>query len=274
MDAFDAVTGGHLGNYAASGTDIIETLGAEHLKTSKPIVYTSADSVFQIATHTELIPLEQLYQWCEAARKLLQGEYAVARVIARPFTGPIGQFERLGAARKDYSVSPPQATVLDALKEAGKEVIGIGKIGDIYNHLGFTQELKTTSNLDGLNKTLRQMKTTPDGFIFTNLVEFDSLYGHRRNPQGYALALKDIDERLPELLSAVGKDDALIFTSDHGNDPTWPGTDHTREYGMLLAYSPSKPATNLGIRKSFADIGATVATLLGVGWQGAGSSFY
>ncbi len=274
MDAFDKVTGGHLGNYSASGTVIIEDLGAEHLKTAKPIVYTSADSVFQIATHTDVVALTQLYEWCEAARALLQGKYAVARVIARPFTGTIGAFERLGADRKDYSVSPPHDTVLDVLKKAAKEVIGIGKIGDIYNHKGLTQEIKTKSNIDAINKTIEIMKQRPNGLIFTNLVEFDSLYGHRRNPQGYARALQDSDERIPELLNAMHEDDVLIFTSDHGNDPTWHGTDHTREYGMLLAYSPAKAALNLGTRQSFADIGATVAKLLKVNWQGAGSSFF
>lgn len=274
MDAFDAVSGGHLANYSASGTVVIEDHGAEHLKTGKPIVYTSADSVFQIATHTDVVPLEQLYAWCEAARDILRGEYAVARVIARPFKGALGAFERLGAARKDYSLSPPHATVLDALKEATKEVIAIGKIGDIYNHLGFTQEIKTASNQDGMDKTIAAMKQQPKGFIFTNLVEFDSLYGHRRNPQGYAQALKDVDDRIHEFLNAMQEDDVLIFTSDHGNDPTWRGTDHTREYGMLLAYSPSKAAQNLGTRQTFADIGATVAKSLGVKWEGVGSSFF
>ncbi len=274
MDAFDDVSGGHLGNYSASGTVIIQDLGAEHLKTGKPIVYTSADSVFQIATHTDVVPLAQLYEWCETARALLQGKYAVARVIARPFTGNAGAFERLGADRKDYSVSPPHDTVLDVLKKAAKEVIGIGKIGDIYNHKGITQEIKTKSNIDGINKTIESMKQRPDGLIFTNLVEFDSLYGHRRNPQGYARALQDFDERIPDLLSAVQEDDVLILTSDHGNDPTWHGTDHTREYGMLLAYSPNRPSLDLGTRESFAAIGATVAKLLKVNWQGAGSSFF
>ncbi|MCA9839598.1 MAG: phosphopentomutase [Trueperaceae bacterium] len=273
MDAFDKVTAGHLGNYAASGTEIIEELGVKHLETRKPIVYTSADSVFQIACHTDVVSLEQLYDWCKAARGILQGEYSVARVIARPFQGQPGAFERIGTARKDFSVSPPHTTVLDRLKEAGKEVIGVGKIPDIYNHQGFTQEVKTSSNLDGLEKTLELMKQQPDGFIFTNLVEFDSLYGHRRNPEGYARALKDVDERIPDLLNAVGEQGLLIFTSDHGNDPTWKGTDHTREYGMLLVYGPQLKAHHLGIRESFADIGATVAKVLDVSWSGAGSSF-
>jgi phosphopentomutase len=272
MDAFDKVTGGHLGNVAASGTDIIDKHGAEHLATGKPIVYTSADSVFQIATHVDVVPLETLYTWCKAAREILQGEYAVARVIARPFKGDVGKFERIGQSRKDFSLSPPHETVLDELKKAGKEVIGVGKIPDIYNHQGFTHEVHTDSNQDGMNKTLELMHQHPDGLIFTNLVEFDSLYGHRRNPQGYAQALKDVDDRLPEFLSAAQGDDVLIFVSDHGNDPTWRGTDHTREYGMLLVYSPTRDAVNLGTRASFADVGASVASLLGVKWQGKGSS--
>jgi phosphopentomutase len=273
MDAFDKVTGGHLGNYAASGTEIIEQLGEEHLKTGKPIVYTSADSVFQIATHVDKVPLEQLYSWCQTARDILQGEFAVARVIARPFKGTPGKFERLGEARKDFSLSPPHPTALDVLKKAKKEVIGIGKIPDIYNHRGFTQEIHTDSNLDGIAKTLSAMKKRPDGLIFCNLVEFDSLYGHRRNPQGYAQALKDVDDRLPELLEAVTNDDVLIFISDHGNDPTWHGTDHTREYGLLLAYAPNSKAVDLGTRATFADVGATIADLLNVTWQGHGTSW-
>jgi phosphopentomutase len=274
MDAFDKVTGGHLGNYAASGTDIIEKLGEEHLKTKKPIVYTSADSVFQIATHIDAVPLEKLYEYCQVARDILQGEYAVARVIARPFKGEVGKFERMGEARKDFSLSPPHSTVLDALKNSGKEVIGVGKIPDIYNHQGFTREIHTDSNLDGMAKTLEVMREKPDGLVFCNLVEFDSLYGHRRNPQGYAQALKDVDDKLPEFLEAVTGDDVLIFISDHGNDPTWHGTDHTREYGMLLVYSPSRKAVDLGTRKTFADVGASVAKTLGVTWKGEGSSFW
>ena len=274
MQAFDKATGhGHYANYAASGTKVIEDFGAEHLKTGDPIVYTSADSVFQIAAHIDVVPLETLYEWSRAARKILTGEYAVARVIARPFKGEVGKFERIGSARKDFALDPPHATVLDILKKAGKEVIGIGKIPDIYNHNGFTQEIHTDSNLDGMQKTLDAMAKRPDGLIFTNLVEFDSLYGHRRNPIGYANALLDVDKRLPEFSNACKDDDVLIFISDHGNDPTFPGTDHTREYGMLLAYSPNKKAVNLGTRKSFADVGATVAELLGVEWDGAGKSF-
>lgn len=272
MSAFSEVTGtGYLGNRPASGTQIIEDFGAEHLETGKPIVYTSADSVFQVATHVDVTPVETLYGWCEGAREILQGKYAVARVIARPFKGELGNFTRLGEDRKDFSLTPPHPTVLDTLHSAGKEVVGIGKIPDIYSHNGFTEEIHTDSNADGIEKTLGAMNARPDGLVFCNLVEFDSLYGHRRDPQGYASALQETDEQLPRLLDAVGEDDFLFFVSDHGNDPTWHGSDHTREYGLLLVYGG--PSADLGTRGSFADLGATVAELLGVTWTGAGESF-
>jgi phosphopentomutase len=274
MNAFDAVTGrGHLGNRPASGTAIIEELGPRHLASGEPIVYTSADSVFQIATHVDVVPLPTLYAWCEAARAILTGDNAVARVIARPFAGSPGAFRRLGEARHDYSLVPPERTVLDALVEDGRDVVGIGKIPDIYSHRGFTEEVHTRSNLDGVDRTLAAMRGRPDGLVFTNLVEFDSLYGHRRDPKGYAAALRDVDERLPELLAAVAPGDVLLFVSDHGNDPTWPGTDHTREHGLLLAYAPGRDGGDLGTRASFADVGATVAELLAVPWDGRGTSF-
>jgi phosphopentomutase len=274
MAAFDALTGrGHLGNVPASGTAILDELGEAHLQTGDPIVYTSADSVFQIAAHVDKVPLATLYAWCEGARDLLQGEFAVARVIARPFTGAPGNFRRLGEARRDLSLAPPHDTVLDALHAAGREVIGVGKIPDIYAHRGFTEEVHTDSNADGVDKTLGAMKRRPNGLVFCNLVEFDSLYGHRRDPGGYARALAEVDARLPELLAAVAPGDWLMFVSDHGNDPTHHGTDHTREYGLLLAYSPGAAAQDLGTRASFADVGATVAELLGVRWEGKGSSF-
>ncbi len=274
MAEFDKATGrGHLGNYPASGTDIIRDLGEEHLETGKPIVYTSADSVFQIACHTDVVPLQKLYDWCKAARRILSGPHSVARVIARPFTGEPGNFTRLGADRKDYSVSPPTSTVLDVLKEAGREVVGIGKIPDIYNHRGFTQEIPTSDNLDGVNETIGVMASRPDGLVFVNLVEFDSLYGHRRDPAGYARALGEFDARLPDILAATNPGDTLMIISDHGNDPTWHGTDHTREYGMLLAYRPGRTGSNLGTRTGFSDVGATVAELLEVPWTGHGASF-
>ena len=274
MAAFDAATGrGHLGNKPASGTEIIAELGEEHLRTGFPIVYTSADSVFQVAAHVDVVPLETLYAWCEAARRVLVGEQAVARVIARPFEGRPGAFVRRGADRRDFSLVPEVPTVLDALKAAGREVVGVGKVPDIYAHRGFTREVKAGSNLEGIAATQRLMETGVDGLIFTNLVEFDSLYGHRRDVEGYARALREFDERLPALLAAVRPGDALILVSDHGNDPTWYGTDHTREHGLLLAYSPGVPARDLGTRRTFADVGATVADLLGEVWAGPGESF-
>ena len=274
MNAFDAATGrGHLGNRPASGTVILDELGARHLATGDPIVYTSADSVFQIAAHIDVVPLETLYAWCEAARGILTGDRAVARVIARPFEGSQGAFRRLGEARHDYSLEPPERTVLDVLVAHGRQVVGIGKIPDIFAHRGFTAEVRSSSNLDGVERTLAAMRDRPDGLVFTNLVEFDSLYGHRRDPRGYAAALHDVDVRVPDLLAATRPGDALLFVSDHGNDPTWQGTDHTREHGLLLAYAPGRPGIDLGTRESFTDVGATVADLLGVPWDGHGTSF-
>ena len=274
MAAFDAATGrGHLGNRPASGTVILEELGEEHVRTGFPIVYTSADSVFQVATHVDVVPLETLYDWCRAARAILVGENAVARVIARPFTGKPGAFERLGAQRHDYSVAPPHPTVLDAVAEAGRAVIGVGKIPDIYAHRGFTREVAAGTNVLGIDRTVELMRERPAGLVMTNLVEFDSLYGHRRDPAGYARALEYLDDRIPELVAACAEGDALLFVSDHGNDPTWRGTDHTREHGLLLAYSPGRPARDLGTRSGFSDVGATVADLLGVTWTGSGTSF-
>lgn len=273
MDAFDAATGrGHLGNEAASGTEILGRLGPEHVATGEPIVYTSADSVFQVAAHVDVVPLETLYAWCDAARAILAGEHAVARVIARPFRGEAGAFERVHEARRDLSVAPPR-TVLNALSEAGRPVIGIGKIGDIYAGSGVSEVRKTGGNEAGIDATLRAMRERPDGLVFTNLVDFDAVYGHRRNVDGYARALAAFDARLPELVAAAGDEDVLLLVSDHGNDPTWHGTDHTREYGMLLAHGPAAAGADLGTRDGFSDLGATVADLLGVAWDGPGTSF-
>lgn len=279
MDAFDAVTGrGHLGNRPASGTTILDELGAEHLSSGRPIVYTSADSVFQVAAHVDVVPLETLYAWCESARELLRGPYAVARVIARPFRGHPGAFERLHGKRRDLSVTPPR-TVLNALQKAGRSVLAIGKIGDIYDGSGIDEVRKTGSNDEGIEATLAALREVRrdgshrPGLIFTNLVDFDAAYGHRRDPQGYADALAVFDARLPELIEAVGAEDVLLLVSDHGNDPTWPGTDHTREYGLLLAHGPDAAGIALGTRGGFADLGATVAELLGVAWDGPGDSF-
>lgn len=273
MDKFDAATGrGHLCNQPYSGTDVIRDYGEEHLRTGFPIVYTSADSVFQIAAHEDVVPLETLYAWCQAAREILQGEYAVARVIARPFRGQ-HPFERANEHRKDYSLTPPP-TVLDALKEAGKDVVGIGKIPDIYAGQGFTESIHTDDNADGIRKTLERMKRGVDGLIFTNLVDTDAKFGHRRDPAGYSNALAEFDRALPEILAALPESGTLLILSDHGNDPTWHGTDHTREYGLLLAYRPGLGARDLGERETFADVGATVAEALGAAWNGPGTSFW
>jgi phosphopentomutase len=273
MDAFSSAIGtSWLCNQPYSGTDVIRDFGAQHLETGFPIVYTSADSVFQIAAHVDRIPLETLYAWCKAARGILQGEYAVARVIARPFKGT-HPFERVNEARKDFSLEPPR-NALDALFEAKLDVIGLGKIPDIYANRGFTRSLHTDNNADGIRKTLEVMRGDFHGLAFTNLVDFDAKYGHRRDVAGYANALEEFDAALPELMRAVSSDDALILISDHGNDPTWFGTDHTREHGLLMAYRPGKAGVNLGERHSFSDVGATICEALGVKWDGHGSSFW
>lgn len=273
MAAFDAVTGrAHLGNVAASGTEILDRLGPEHLRSGAPIVYTSADSVFQVAAHVDVVPLETLYAWCEAARAFLMGEHAVARVIARPFTGDVGAFERLHGDRRDYSVTPPR-TVLDAVREGGASVVAIGKISDIFAGCGIDEVRKTANDAEGVEVTLQAMQEDFRGVVFTNLVDFDAVFGHRRNVAGYGAALQAFDARVPELLAARGEDDVLMLVSDHGNDPTWRGTDHTREYGLVLAVGPEGAGRALGTRAGFSDVGATVAHLLGVPWSGPGSSF-
>jgi phosphopentomutase len=273
MARFDAATGrGHLGNRTASGTTILDELGPEHLRSGDPIVYTSADSVFQVAAHVDVAPLETLYAWCEAAREILTGRHAVARVIARPFRGEPGAFERLHGQRRDLSLAPPR-TVLNALQEAGRRVVAVGKIGDIYAGSGIDDVRKTGSNREGVEATLAAMRERPDGLVFGNLVDFDAAYGHRRDPEGYGAALAAFDARLPELVAAAGRDDVLLLVSDHGNDPTWHGTDHTREYGLLLAHGPAAAGVDLGTREGFSDLGATVAELLGVAWDGPGASF-
>ena len=272
MKRFEHAIGrGWLCNRPYSGTEVIKDFGEEHLRTGLPIVYTSADSVFQIAVHVDVTPLETLYEWSRAAREILQGEFAVARVIARPFKGAF-PFDRMNEARHDFSLEPPR-NVLDVLFEAGRDVIGIGKIPDIYAGRGFTQKIHSDDNIDGLNKTLAAMTGEFDGLAFTNLVDFDAKYGHRRDPQGYARALAEFDAFLPGLLQAVEPDGLVMLVSDHGNDPTWHGTDHTREHGLILAYRPGIGAVALGDRASFADVGATVAEALRVTWRGPGTSF-
>jgi len=274
MDAFTAATGtGYLCNKPYSGTDVIRDYGPEHLATGWPIVYTSADSVFQIAAHVDVVPVETLYEWCRAAREILQGEYAVARVIARPFRGSPPDFERAGELRHDYSLTPPP-TVIDALHAAGRDVIGVGKIPDIYDHRGFTEEIHTDDNPDGIRKTVQRMGQPYDGLLMCNLVDFDAKYGHRRDPAGYGAALVAFDAALPEIQAQVPDDGALLIISDHGNDPTWHGSDHTREYGLLLGWRPGIGAVDLGERATFADVGATVAEALGAHWDGPGESFW
>lgn len=262
-----------LGNYPASGTAIIEELGAEHLRTGCPIVYTSADSVFQIAAHEEIIPIEELYRICQIARNLLVGEHAVARVIARPFMGQPGSFRRT-ERRKDFSLPPPDDTILDVLKAAGKPVVGVGKIEDIFAHRGLTDSVHTTNNMDSVDAILDFLSQPGEGLIFANLVDFDMLYGHRNDPHGYAQALEQFDARLPKIQGELRDGDILMLTADHGNDPTTPSTDHSRERVPILVTGPHvRRGVALGTRASFADVAATIAELLGVKWGGAGQSF-
>ncbi|MCA1816741.1 MAG: phosphopentomutase, partial [Acidobacteria bacterium] len=226
---------GVLGNYPASGTEIIKELGAEHVRTGKPIVYTSADSVFQIAAHEETIPLARLYEICETARDILRGEHEVGRVIARPFLGQVGSFYRT-ENRHDYAVPPPRENMLVELSDAGLAVVAVGKIASIYDSAGVTRELPGKNNDQSIDETIRALGDDSRGLVFSNLVDFDMLYGHRRDPEGYARALEHFDARLPEIADAMRAGDLLLITADHGNDPTYRGTDHTREYVPLLAY--------------------------------------
>lgn len=263
-----------IGNKPASGTEILDELGEEQMKTGAWIVYTSADSVFQLAAHEEIIPLDELYRACEIARKLtLQDEFVVGRVIARPYLGTPGSFART-SNRHDYAVKPSAPTVMNYLKDAGLQVVAIGKINDIFDGEGVTKAIHTKSNLDGIHKTIEVLNTSFRGLAFTNLVEFDSLYGHRRDPVGYGKALEEFDAHLPEIMAGIGANDLLILTADHGNDPVHPGTDHTREYVPILLYSPglANPAS-IGIRETFADLGATVADNFKVKSTGNGVSF-
>jgi phosphopentomutase len=262
-----------LGNVAASGTEIIEKLGEEHMRTGKPIVYTSGDSVFQIAAHVDVIPLERLYELCKIARGILRGSHEVGRVIARPFSGGPGAFERT-PDRHDYSVLPPSETILDEIAATGQEVRGVGKIWDIFGGRGVTHSHPTRSNDDGITAIIEEIRAIDRGLVFANLVDFDQAYGHRNDPAGYAAALEQFDHRLPEIVDAMGPEDVVIITADHGNDPTTPSTDHSRErVPLLCAGAQVKPGADLGMRDSFTDCGATVAELLGVPTSIPGRSF-
>jgi phosphopentomutase len=274
IEEFIAKTGvpGVLGNFPASGTEIIKQLGEEHVKTKKPIVYTSADSVFQIAAHEEIIPLDRLYEICVIARGMLRGEHEVGRVIARPFLGAPGAFYRT-ENRHDYAVPPPRENLLPLLSENGLDVVSIGKIASIYDSQGVTQDLTAKNNEQSIDQTIKALNDNTRGMIFSNLVDFDMLYGHRRDTEGYARALEHFDARWPEIEAAMNDGDLLMITADHGNDPTYPGTDHTREYAPLIVYGKkAKSGVDLGTRKSLSDIGNTIAENFGLNLR-AGESF-
>jgi phosphopentomutase len=274
IEAFERAIGTRtLGNRPASGTQIIEELGPEHLRTGYPIVYTSADSVFQVAAHEEVIPVERLYEICRRAREILQGEHAVSRVIARPFVGRPGAFVRTGR-RRDFSLEPPKPTVLDRLVEEGYPVWAVGKVADLFAGRGITRSLPSQDDVDGVRQTARALRELERGLVFATLVDLDTRYGHRNDPVGYARDLQAIDAALPELLAALRPGDLLVLTADHGNDPTTPSTDHSREYVPLLVHGPGlRAGVDLGLRETFSDVGATVAEALGVRWDGPGRSF-
>ena len=275
MEPFERAIGrGTLGNRAASGTDILRELGDEHAQSGRPIIYTSADSVFQIAAHESVVPLDELYRWCQIARAQLQGDHNVGRVIARPFTGPAGAYART-PHRRDFAVLPPGRSLLEVLKDDGRQVIGVGKIEDLFSGLGLTLSDHTTSNAAGMTATRQLAADAPDGaLVFTNLNDFDSLWGHRNDPQGYAGGLRIFDAWLAEFLAALRPGDLVLVTSDHGNDPTTPSTDHSREYIPILGslHGASAPGP-IGTRTGLADIAATVLDHLGHGERMGGRSF-
>ncbi|MCK5222109.1 MAG: phosphopentomutase [Candidatus Aminicenantes bacterium] len=263
---------GILGNIAASGTEIIKELGAEHIRTGFPIIYTSGDSVFQIAAHNDTIPLDNLYEYCVQAREMCD-KYKIGRVIARPFTGNEGSFSRT-TDRRDYPMIPPKDTILDLIEKSGFVVSGIGKIEDIYARKGVSRAIHTKSNKDGMDVLTKEMSITKEGLIFINLVDFDMLYGHRRNVEGYASALEEFDKMLGEFTGLLEQEDILVITADHGCDPTFKGTDHTREFIPLLVYGKKISPEDLGIRETFADIGVSVLHHLGINNPGfPGKSF-
>lgn len=262
-----------IGNYPASGTVILDELGEQHMTTGALIIYTSGDSVFQIAAHEEIVPIQELYRCCEIARVMLTGDLEVARVIARPFLGQPGAFRRT-ENRRDFSLTPPAETVLDLLSQAGLMVAGVGKIEDIYAHRGLTDSNHTGNNLATVDGTIQFIKNRRRGLIFANLVDFDALYGHRNDPAGYASALRAFDDALPRILAAMSDEDILFITADHGNDPTTPSTDHSRERVPLLATGvPVKQNAPLGTRPTYADLGATIAALFDVEKPGYGTDF-
>lgn len=262
-----------LGNKPASGTEILEELGSEHMKTGQPIIYTSGDSVFQIAAHEDIIPIERLYEICRIAREILRDEHAVARVIARPFIGQPGAFERT-ANRRDYSIAPPEPTVLDRIKDNGLDVIAIGKIEDIFSGQGITEAIHTKNNMDGVDQTISWMKKENEGLIYTNLVDFDAKWGHRNDYVGYGRGLEAFDQRLPEILQAMRQEDILFIMADHGCDPTTPSTDHSREYVPFLAYGQLlQRGVDLKTKATFADVGQTIADIFRTAPVSYGTSF-
>ena len=274
LDRFGERVGrGWIGNVAASGTEIIERLGREHQRTGKLIVYTSADSVFQVAAHEGTVPIEELYAACGLAREMLSGEHAVGRVIARPFTGPPGAYRRT-ERRRDFSLLPPAPTLLDRLTERGHAVLTVGKVDQLFAGRGVSDAFHTASNAEGQDVLAGLARRRGSGLVFANLVDFDQQYGHRNDPQGFARALEEFDERLGEILGNLRDDEMCLITADHGNDPTTPSTDHSREYVPLLAAGKRvRPGADLGTRDSFADVGATIAEIFGVGALAAGTSF-
>ena len=274
LEPFRQATGrGILANAPWSGTEVIQKFGDDHVRTGDLIVYTSADSVFQIAAHEDVVPLEQLYEYCRIARQQLKGKHGVGRVIARPFVGESGAYKRT-SNRHDYSLEPPKRTLLDAVKEAGLASIGVGKIHDIFAGIGTTEHVYNQSNANGMEHTIRYAGQDFEGLCFVNLVDFDMLYGHRRDIDGYAKALSEFDAWLPKLLEQLGDEDVVMITADHGCDPAYTATtDHTREYVPLLVLGKAVKPVNLGTRATFADIAATVADLLGVNYTCPGKSF-
>ena len=276
IDLFKKEAGvdGILGNKVASGTEIIKELGDDHIKTGYPIIYTSADSVFQIAAHEKYFGLERLYHICEVARhKVFNGNRNIGRVIARPFVGESGNYTRT-TNRKDYAINPPEDTILNVLQKNGIKTIAIGKINDLFNYSEIDEKIKTKSNSEGVEKVLEWGKKVNNSFIFTNLVDFDVYYGHRNDPVGFAKALKEFDDQLPLILEMLDETDYLVITADHGNDPITPSTDHSREYVPLLFYNKKRNGKNLGVRKTFSDVGKTVAEFFSVENNLKGISFF